>query len=421
MSIQMILTALTIAIVTFMFFSPRFPNAVTATIGAIAVSLIGVVPFKSVFNSYAGTSIVLMCGMMVVGGGMFHTGFAGWLGNMIVKKTGKNERGLQIAAILGAAVLSTFCNGNAAVMILYPIFSSVCLAAHVSMSRIMLPMFIGINYGTFMSLAGSGMAPATSSILMDAGYEGWSFFAPTTVGLPRAIISFVLMLLFMNKILPDTFVLPDVAEAAKAKDLPEKLTGKMIVSGVIMVASVVGMVINSPVCPMHICAAIGAVASVLTGCLSQKQMFASIDWGAVFMIGGMTAVASGVAASGLGDVIANGVFALGGGKASKFTIMMILLLTTGLITQFMSNNSAATLMAPIGIAVAESMGTDPHAFVMACLFGSGVAALTPMATPVLAFIMEGGKYSAKDLFKMGLLSLISGIIASAIFIPLFWK
>ena len=45
------------------------------------------------------------------------------------------------------------------------------------------------------------------------------------------------------------------------------------------------------------CAAIGAIASVLTGCLNQKQMFASINWSTVFMIGGMTAVVKGVEAS----------------------------------------------------------------------------------------------------------------------------
>ena len=416
----MILTALTLVVITFMFLSPKFPNAVTAVIGTIAVSLIGVVPFKSVFNSYAGTSIVLICGMMVVGGGMFQTGFAGWLGNMIVKKTGKSLLGLQIAAIFGGLVISTFCNGNAAIMILYPIFSSVCLAANVSMSKIMLPLFIGINYGTFMSLAGSGMAPATSAILIENGYEGWGFFSPTTVGLPRAIISFILMLLFMNKVLPDTFVLPDMAEASKAKELPEKLTGKMMVSGVIMVATVIGMVVDSSVCPMHICAAIGGVAAVLTGCLTQKQMLNSIDFGAVFMIGGMTAVANGVGASGLGNVIADAVLKLGSTGISEFGFMMILLLATGFITQFMSNNAAAALMAPIGIAVAEGLGTDPHAFVMACLFGSGIAALTPMATPVISFIMEGGKYNAKDIFKCGLISLLSGIIAAAVFIPLFW-
>ena len=278
MTTQMILMVVILLAVTYMFFSPRFPNAVVATIGAVAVGLIGTVQFKSIFTYYAGTSIVLMVGMMIVGGGMFHTGFAGWMGNSIVKLTGKGERSLQIIAILAGGIMSSVCSGSASLMILYPILSSICLASDISISRVLLPLFSGIGFGSFMTLAGSGMCSTTAAILVESGYQSWNFFDPTTVGLPKAIIYFVLLLLFMNKLLPDTFVKPDAVEAAKASDLPDKLTGKMIVSGVILVATVVGMVVNSPACPMYICAAIGGLASVLTGCLNQKQMFANINW-----------------------------------------------------------------------------------------------------------------------------------------------
>ena len=50
MNSQVILTAVILIVVTYMFFSPRFPNAVVATIGAIAVALTGTVAFKSVFT-----------------------------------------------------------------------------------------------------------------------------------------------------------------------------------------------------------------------------------------------------------------------------------------------------------------------------------------------------------------------------------
>ena len=124
MTTQMILMVVILLAVTYMFFSPRFPNAVVATIGAVAVGLIGTVQFKSIFTYYAGTSIVLMVGMMIVGGGMFHTGFAGWMGNSIVKLTGKGERSLQIIAILAGGIMSSVCSGSASLMILYPILSS---------------------------------------------------------------------------------------------------------------------------------------------------------------------------------------------------------------------------------------------------------------------------------------------------------
>lgn len=420
MPMQTMLAAVILIVITYMFFSPRFSNGVVATVGAIAVALIGTVEFKSVFSYYASTSVVLMAGMMVIGGGMFHTGFAGWMGNSIVKVTGKGEKSLQIVAILSGTIMSSVASGSAAMMILYPIFSAICMASHVSMSKILLPMFSGIGFGTFMTVAGSGMGVATASILIEGGYEGWAFFDPATIGLPRAIIGFILLLVLMNKVLPTTFVKPNEAEVAKASDLPDKLEGKMIVSGLILILTIIGMVVNAKACPMYMCAAIGAVASVLTGCLNEKQMFASISWSTVFLIGGMTAVSKGIEGSGLGKVIADSILTMLGSNSSPFMAVAVIFLITGIITQFMSNNAAVALMAPIGIAIAETMGIQPHALVMAALFGSGICCLTPMATPILGFIMEGGRYTPKDIFKWGLLEGLASIIAVLVFIPIFW-
>jgi len=420
MNIQLLLTAVILIAVVYMFFSPRFPNAVVATIGAVAVSLTGSVPFKTVFTNYASTSIVLMIGMMIVGGGMFHTGFAGWLGNKIVSKTGSGMKNIQVVAILSGAILSSACSGSAAMMILYPIFCSICVASNVSVSKVMFPMFAGIGMGSFMTLAGSGMGPATAAVLMENGYEGWEFFGPTTVGLPKAIIYSILLVLFMNKLLPDTHIMPDQSDIKGNNNLPEKLEGKMIISALILVVTIVGMVVNLDACPMHICAAIGGIASVLFGCLNQKQMFLSINWSTVFMIGGMTAVAKGMQESGLGEVIANGMMSIFGSNPSSFAIMMAVFFTTGIITQFMSNNAAVSIMAPIAISIAQNMGIEPYAFVMAALMGSGIGCLTPMATPILAFIMESGHYSPRDVFKWGLMECLAMIIAVAIFVPFFW-
>ena len=85
-----------------------------------------------------------------------------------------------------------------------------------------------------------------------------------------------------------------------------------------------------------------------------------------------------------------------------------------------SNNAAVALMTPIGIAIAQSIGIEPYGFVMACLFGSGIGCLTPMATPILSFVMDGGHYTPKDIFKWGLLECLCTAIAVAICVPLLW-
>lgn len=418
---QTVMAAIILVVIVYLFFSPRFPNSVVAILGTIAMGVSGILPVKEVFQYYAASTCVLMIGMMIIGGGMMHTGFAGWLGNKLVGMTGKGERNLMLIAVLSGWIMSSVCSGSASMMILYPIICSICIASKISMSRIMFPMFAGIGMGSLMTVAGSGMCGATSAILEEAGFRGWSFFEPAWIGFPSAIAGTLIIYFFGQKLLPDRMVLPDAAQAEKAQNIPDKFGGKMWVSATILVLTIIGMVIDSPVLPMYMCAALGACASVITGCLNQKQMFASISWNTIFMIGGMTAVAKGVEASGLGQVIADGIMNMVGADASPILVIMIIYLVTGLITQFMSNNAAASLMAPIGISLASAMGIEPYAFVAAALGGSLIAMLTPIATPTMAFAMEGGKYTPKEVFIWGVFTqLIPNIIVALVFIPLAW-
>ena len=202
------------------------------------MGLIGLVPFKTMFNSYASTSLVLMIGMMIVGGGMFRTGFAGWLGQKLVKLTGTSEKSLIFVSMISAWALSSVCSGSASMMILLPILCSIALAANVSVSRIMLPFNTGIGFGSFMTLAGSGMCSATAAILIENGYEGWSFLDPAKYGLPKAIVGIAVIMLFGYKLLPNTNVKPDMANLSNADVLPEKLTKKMMISAAILCLTV---------------------------------------------------------------------------------------------------------------------------------------------------------------------------------------
>lgn len=414
------IAALILIATVIMFFSSKVPNTIAAIVGTVAMGVSGILPVKTVFNYYSSSTCVLMIGMMIIGGGMMHTGFAGWLGNKLISMTGKGEKNLRLIAILAGWIMSSVCSGSAAMMILYPIICSICIASNISMSRIFFPMFAGIGFGSLMTVAGSGMCGATSAILQEAGFRGWAFFEPAWVGLPWAVVGTLIIYFFGDKLLPDTMVMPDAADAKAAK-VPEQFTGKMAISAVILVLTIIGMVIDSAVLPMYMCAAIGAAASVLLGCLNQKQMFTSISWSTIFMIGGMTAVAKGVEASGLGNVLANGIMNAVGSNASPILMVAIIYGVTGFITQFMSNNAAASLMAPIGIALAQQMGIEPYAFVAAALSGSLAAMLTPIATPTMAFAMEAGKYTSKEVFKWGFfVQLIPNAILAIVMISLVW-
>ena len=60
-----------------------------------------------------------------------------------------------------------------------------------------------------------------------------------------------------------------------------------MVSGVILLAVVLVMALGIKGITLEMAAIIGALVCVLTGCLTEKQAYASIDWVTIFLFAGM--------------------------------------------------------------------------------------------------------------------------------------
>ena len=76
-----------LAVIALFFVTELIPLAVTATAGAIACGLLGLIPTKQVFSGLSNSTVVLFAGMFVVGAAMFYTGLAQAIGNTVVKMT----------------------------------------------------------------------------------------------------------------------------------------------------------------------------------------------------------------------------------------------------------------------------------------------------------------------------------------------
>lgn len=418
MSQEMITGILLIAIIV-LFLSDKLPLAVTSLAGAVAAGLLGLVEHKAVFTSFASTSMILMISMMIVGSSLFYTGLAQKIGNLLYHITGGNEKGLILIAVLSGTLLSSVCSGTATLVTLFPIITSLCIAAKVSVSKTYLPLAYGICFGSMLTVAASGMGPATSGLLEEAGFRGWGFLEPAYIGLPLAVVGIIVLMFIGNKVLPETNVHPEMDKTEGESEI-KRSPVKMWISGIVMIAIFIMMVWSPSGLPLYMISSAGVVVLLLTGTITQKQMFDSISWSSVFLIAGMTTVANAVSNSGLGEMIADTILNLCGGNQNPIVIIAVLLLVTAFLTQFLSNNATVLIMAPIGIALAKSMGIEPYAFVMATFVGCLSCFCTPMATPALAYVMEPGGYKYKDFLKAGLLMQVIYFIVGLIVIPLVW-
>jgi di/tricarboxylate transporter len=149
-----------------------------------------------------------------------------------------------------------------------------------------------------------------------------------------------------------------------------------------------------------------ALFMVLLGCLSMDEAYHAIEWRAIFLIAGMLPLGLAMTSTGtavlVGDLLVDilgswGPLALAGG----------IFLTTTLLTQIIGGQATAVVFAPIAIAAASVLHTDPRGIGMAVAMGCSTAFLTPFGHPSNVLVMGPGGYTLKDYTRVGLpLSLV---------------
>jgi di/tricarboxylate transporter len=163
----------------------------------------------------------------------------------------------------------------------------------------------------------------------------------------------------------------------------------------------------------------GALAMVLTGCLTMDEAYQSIEWRAVFLIAAMLPVSIAMnrtgAAEYLGQLLVNGLAPWG-----PLALMAGLFAATTLLTQMMPGQVTAVVLAPIAISAAQKFGMNPYALAMAVALGTSMAFLTPLGHPVNVLVMGTGGYRFRDYFRVGAPMTALLFVVVLVFLPLFW-
>ncbi|WP_196015540.1 SLC13 family permease, partial [Klebsiella variicola] len=187
------------------------------------------------------------------------------------------------------------------------------------------------------------------------------------------------------------------------------------------VFTVLGMIFENIIgLPIAIIGSIGALFLVITGVITEKQAYQSIDSQTIFLFGGTLALAKALETTGAGEIMARSVIDLLGQQASPFLLLSSVLVISCALTNFMSNTATAALLMPIGLSIANSMGADPRAVLMAIVVGCSCAYATPVGTPANMMIFSAGGYRFMDYVRVGLPLIIISIIVSFILLRIFF-
>jgi di/tricarboxylate transporter len=177
----------------------------------------------------------------------------------------------------------------------------------------------------------------------------------------------------------------------------------------IFVAAMVLSALN--LLPVQIAFVGAAVAMVLTGLVPLGDIYTSVDWPIVVLLGAMFPLGHALETTGGAQLIAGKLLLL----ADRFppaVTLAVLLVGTMLLSNVVNNAAAAVLMAPIAITLAQGMAVSVDPLLMAVAVGASCAFLTPVGHQSNALVMAPGGYRFGDYWRLGLpLSLLVTVAA----------
>ena len=408
-----------LAIVALLFITELIPLAITAMSGAIACGLLGFIPAKQVFSGLSNSTVVLFAGMFVVGAAMFHTGLAQKIGISIVRFSGTSENSLMFGIMIVGAGLSSVLSNTGTAACLMPVVLGICAAAKIPASRQLMPLAYAAGVGGIITLVGTPPNIIATGALTAAGLEGFGFFEFAWIGIPVSIAGMLYMMFIGKHLLPKVELDAD-QEIEQEVEATTTSSSKQIISGAILLVVVLVMALDIKGVSLEMAAIIGALVCVLTGCLTEKQAYASIDWVTIFLFAGMMPVSNAMDKTGAGKLIAEWAVSLMGGAPTPIIMTSVLFIISCTLTQFMSNTAAAALLAPVGVAISQQLGASPKAVLMAIGVAASCAFATPVGTPPCTLVLGPGGYKFMDYVKVGVPLVILCFIVSIIVIPMVW-
>ena len=408
-----------LAVIALFFVTELIPLAITSMAGAIACGLLGFIPAKQVFSGLSNSTVVLFGGMFVVGASMFYTGLAQKIGGTVVKMCGTSENSLMFGLMLVGTVLSSCLSNTGTAACLLPVALGICSAAKIPASRQLMPLAFACGWGGIITMVGTPPNIIAVGAMNAAGLESFGFFEFAWIGVPISIAG-MLYMMFVGKYLLPKAELDADQEIEQEIEASGDNSTKQMISGAILAVVIFVMAVGIKGISLEMAAVVGALVCVLTGCLTEKQAYASIDWVTIFLFAGMMPVSTAIDKTGAGKLIADWTVGLMGGSPSPMIVTAVLFALSCTLTQFMSNTASAALLCPIGISIAQALNADPKAVVLAITVAASCAFATPVVTPPNTLVLGPGGYKFADYVKCGCGLVGVCFVVSLVVIPIVW-
>ena len=385
-----------------------FTEAVHITVTALMIPVLGVaigipeLSTKKALSTFADPIIFLFFGGFALATALHIQQLDKKIAFWLISLSG-SHLGVATMSIFGVtAFLSMWISNTATAAMMLPL--ALGMMQHLDKTKdrnTFVFILLGIAYSASIGGLGTmvGSPPnAIASAALDLDFTGWMKY-----GLPMMLVLLPIMLLSMfivlrprlnQKVVVTTEVIP--------------WTLSRVITLIIFLATAIAWISGSYIgktfgisSPDTWVAVLAAVAVILFGAATWKQVSDGTDWGVLLLFGGGLTLSALLKDSGaslvLGQQVANTF-----GTSHPFVIIVIVTIFIIALTEFTSNTASAALLVPVFASIAAQMGMPKEVLVLVIGVGASCAFMLPVATPPNAIVFGSGLIKQREMINVGL-------------------
>ncbi len=204
-----------------------------------------------------------------------------------------------------------------------------------------------------------------------------------------------------------------LADRGVAFGRPRRVVPALLIFGLAIALIISGLL------EVQIAFTVAALLMVLSGIMPLRELYASIDWPVVVLLGALLPVGAALESSGAAALIAEQILRMGP-HIPVWGMVAVVLVVTMTLSDVINNAATVVIMAPVSIGVAKGLGLSSDPFLMAVTVGASCAFLTPIGHQSNTLVMGPGGYKFADYWRMGLPLEIIIMLVGVPLILFFW-
>lgn len=421
---QITLCLVIFVVMLVLFFTNKIPMSFTALGAMVALVLTGCLEGSTAIATFGSSTVITMASMFVVAAGLSRTQMINHITKLLYKITDGSFTKVLACYMLVTCLLGQFVPSIVAIFALvHPLVQSMCDRMNISPSKMMYPIAVASVSTSFII---EPIGPYAAWYVTQNGFMesyGWTatqlnMWSETSVFLPVGIFTLLWAIFVMPRMLPDQPERPITAIGGRKLQEKEPLSPVREFLGYgVFIAVIIGLMMGFSSWQVTLA---GAIIVVASGVLTEREAIDNMNMSTVLLYVGVSAFGSALAETGAAEMIGEAIAQALDGVTNGYIVGFAFYMVSFLMTSLLYNRAVSTVLTPVAVITCSSIGCDPRGPVILCALATMSSLITPLATAVVPMAMNAGGYSAKTMFKVGILpGILRGVLGTLIAMTLF--